>query len=92
MPKFTFNAESCVPFIYGGCGGTENLFDSEAECGAKCAEPDNDDSDAIVFEAAAPRTLDVCALPIAKGNCRAAKIRFGTRLVWWSSKLNFKLN
>ena len=42
MPKFTFDASSssggsCVPFIYGGCGGTENLFDSEADCEAICA-------------------------------------------------------
>ena len=80
MPKFTFDvasSESCVPFIYGGCGGTENLFDTEAECSAKCMQTeDDDDDDAVVFEAA-PRTLDVCALPVAKGNCRAMKIRFG---------------
>ena len=41
MPKFTFDASSsggsCVPFIYGGCGGTENLFDSGVECEAICA-------------------------------------------------------
>ena len=80
MPKFTFDAassESCVPFIYGGCGGTENLFNSEAECGAMCVETDDDDDDAVVFEAATPRSLDVCALPIVKGNCRAIKIRYG---------------
>ena len=28
-------------------------------------------------EVAAPRTLEACALPIAKGNCRAMKVRFG---------------
>ena len=28
-------------------------------------------------QAAAPRTLDACALPIARGNCRAMKVRFG---------------
>ena len=43
----------------------------------ECApEPADDEDDAVVFEAA-PRTLDVCALPIAKGNCRASKIRYG---------------
>ena len=79
MPKFTFNAassESCVPFIYGGCGGSENLFDSEAECTAKCVGPKDEDDFAVVVEAV-PRTLDVCALPIAKGNCRGMKIRCG---------------
>ena len=46
-------------------------------CLLNCApEPADDEDDAVVFEAA-PRTLDVCALPIAKGNCRASKIRYG---------------
>ena len=38
FPKWTFNAktEVCEQIIYGGCGGTKNLFNNEYECLAKC--------------------------------------------------------
>ena len=41
MPMFTFDAatETCMPYIYGGCLGTDNLYDSKAECIAKCNDP-----------------------------------------------------
>lgn len=38
IKKWTFNAteDACVPYIYGGCHGTKNLFDMEEECQAAC--------------------------------------------------------
>ena len=27
----------CVQYIYGGCSGTKNLFDTESECRAACS-------------------------------------------------------
>ena len=39
--KWTFSGDSgrCQPFTYGGCDGTENLFDSEYQCQRKCDRP-----------------------------------------------------
>ena len=36
--KWTFNAieETCQKIIYGGCHGTQNLFDSEDDCKTAC--------------------------------------------------------
>lgn len=38
IKKWTFNEteEACVSYIYGGCNGTKNLFDTEEECKAIC--------------------------------------------------------
>ena len=37
-PRWFFNATSknCSMFIYGGCGGNENNFESKEDCEAKC--------------------------------------------------------
>lgn len=39
IPSFGFDphSQTCVPFIYGGCGGNDNRFRSLAECEATCA-------------------------------------------------------
>ncbi len=66
MPMFTFNATlgQCVPYVYGGCRGSENLFKTEAACQKTCdpREP--------------PRTADVCSLPKDPGPCRMMKPSF----------------
>ncbi|XP_057369432.1 kunitz-type serine protease inhibitor mulgin-2-like [Daphnia carinata] len=38
IKKWTFDAteDACVSYIYGGCHGTKNLFDTEEECKAAC--------------------------------------------------------
>ena len=38
IKKWTFNEteETCVTYIYGGCNGTRNLFDTEEECQSPC--------------------------------------------------------
>ncbi|KAH8369036.1 hypothetical protein KR200_004519 [Drosophila serrata] len=38
MPSHSYHPDSnsCQSFIYGGCGGNENRFESLEECEAKC--------------------------------------------------------
>jgi len=40
FPQWTFDIKSglCEFVTYGGCGGSINMFDSEEECYAGCAE------------------------------------------------------
>ena len=40
IAKFTFDAatETCMPYMHT-CLGTDNLYDSKAECIAKCNDP-----------------------------------------------------
>ena len=67
-PKYYFDkmSQTCQLFFYGGCGGNENRFDSLDKCNHQCP-----------VDLAAQKALrDVCALPIALGNCRADKKRF----------------
>jgi hypothetical protein len=50
--RFTFNAErgACERTAYGGCGGSENLFLSEADCVHACL-PEGRKPDLIIFPA-----------------------------------------
>ncbi|KRF98460.1 uncharacterized protein Dwil_GK26767 [Drosophila willistoni] len=38
VPKYTYDAQYniCRRFIYGGCGGNANRFDTLSQCEAKC--------------------------------------------------------
>ncbi|BFF96228.1 male accessory gland serine protease inhibitor-like [Drosophila madeirensis] len=38
IPSWSYDGRTCVSFIYGGCGGNDNRFASQAECEAKCLE------------------------------------------------------
>ena len=66
--KWTFDARQgvCTEFIYGGCYGTRNLFDSAEACRAKCAET----------QARSPKKVDVCGLSVDKGPCRKFQLKF----------------
>jgi hypothetical protein len=41
FPRYAFNATSqrCEEFVYGGCSGNDNNFDSLEECQDECQKP-----------------------------------------------------
>lgn len=61
IPSWTYDATTgtCVEFVYGGCGGTANIFESEKECLSKCG-------------GVKPPVEDVCSLPRDPGPCKGA--------------------
>ncbi|KAK3578488.1 hypothetical protein CHS0354_007741 [Potamilus streckersoni] len=62
FPMFFYNASSCKceEFIYGGCGGNDNRFQSKSECQELCGN----------------YTCPKCSLPSDPGPCRAIIPRF----------------
>ncbi len=35
-PRFSWDGAACREFVYGGCGGTRNRFDTREECLLQC--------------------------------------------------------
>ena len=71
MPSWGYNSERgvCEQFIYGGCRGTDNRFDSKASCEAECgSEP---------ITTTKEPSQDVCTLPIESGPCFAYFPKWG---------------
>lgn len=68
LTKYFFNSESkkCETFIYGGCGGNANNFETESDCNAKCQKTES-------TSAEEPKN---CNLPAKVGPCRARLTRY----------------
>nr|CUU99114.1 hypothetical transcript [Hymenolepis microstoma] len=58
----------CIEFIYGGCQGNANNFESISVCEAECGNRDN--------EQPPQQNGGVCSLPIDIGPCRASIRRY----------------
>jgi len=73
-----FDGEECKEFVYGGCQGNANRFQSKEECENVCQ---NDEPIfGRVFEAPETDNKDdkpVCEQPIFTGPCRAMYPKFG---------------
>merc|ERR1711872_906835 len=67
--RFFFDVGSgkCQEFIYGGCGGNRNNFETKAECETTCGSKSMRNRDSLV---------DLCESPAEPGLCRAAFPRF----------------
>ncbi len=65
LDRFYFDTvqNKCLKFIYGGCKGNANNFESKTECDSKChSKP--------------PKPSDVCKLEEEAGTCRAYTERY----------------
>ncbi|XP_058050660.1 actinia tenebrosa protease inhibitors-like [Ahaetulla prasina] len=69
IPRYYYNAynKRCRLFIYGGCGGNENNFQTIAQCKKDCEPFGNTGK---------PFSPDVCQLPKDAGRCKASFPRF----------------
>ncbi len=70
IPRWFFNSEtnSCDDFIYGGCGGNENNFQTQGECREACGEPNPCDTvlcrahqECRVFQSPDGQVIPYCA-------------------------------
>jgi hypothetical protein len=68
--KYYFNKEiqNCEKFVYGGCGGNSNNFESEIACKSTCMSP-NDARN--INEDKNKQNDKACQLPKKTGLCRA---------------------
>ncbi|XP_046635247.1 actinia tenebrosa protease inhibitors-like [Daphnia pulicaria] len=62
---YDIKTETCAIYIYGGCGGTENLFHTEFSCLAKCNKP------GLQKLISKSDLTAPCMQPKAEGLCRA---------------------
>ncbi|XP_072311410.1 carboxypeptidase inhibitor SmCI-like isoform X2 [Eucyclogobius newberryi] len=75
IPQFFYNSTSqeCETFIYGGCGGNQNRFESKKDCLETChphpihEQVKSDLAEACVLTRSLP--IRVCSLPPVAGPC-----------------------
>lgn len=69
MTKYFYNSATgnCEEFVYGGCDGNENNFDTKEICESRCIPI----KESIIFN-----SEDICALPSEPGPCEAAMQRY----------------
>ncbi|XP_012946540.1 papilin [Aplysia californica] len=86
MPRFFYDSQtrSCRDFIYGGCGGNLNNFNSMEGCQRKCASyiqgrGNTGGANVRVVGGDTDTDENVCELRPEKGNCR------GYNIVWYYS-------
>ena len=66
MWTFSQSQGGCVPYVYGGCRGTKNLFATKDACESECSNRSSKSA-----------TAEVCGLPLSSGPCEAYMPSFG---------------
>jgi len=87
FPRWAWDGEKCTEFVWGGCGGNENKFDSESACNERCGiqarnmlfdvfdgsdDEENEDSNSNLLT----DLVDPCSLSIQRGPCRALYLKY----------------
>jgi len=77
---YDFDSSKCVKFVYGGCEGNANNFETLTECERSCGGEGGRNEDEIgETETLTPDprdSVDVCQLPVDGGICRGSFPRF----------------
>lgn len=78
IPQFFYNFETkrCEIFIYGGCAGNQNRFDSLKMCLQKCHPDGSDVITPLDSPEPAFNSAETCNLPPVVGHCAAAIPRY----------------
>ncbi|XP_037082324.1 tissue factor pathway inhibitor-like [Pollicipes pollicipes] len=73
LQRFYYSPEAggCTAFLYGGCDGNANNFETLEMCRAQCGGGQSDTKRAHEQKGA-----DICTLPAEVGDCRAALPRY----------------
>lgn len=83
--RWAFDGESCKMFVWGGCGGNENNFQSEDACNDECSpaiapkagmlydvvDDDEEEDEDDDEDDSNDDIVDLCSLSIERGPCRA---------------------
>ncbi|PVD26538.1 hypothetical protein C0Q70_14215 [Pomacea canaliculata] len=78
FPSFFYNSATgeCESFVYGGCQGNGNRFDTVAACEQTCKGTKTTPKATSANSPATPRKTNRCLLPAAPGPCKASFPKF----------------
>ncbi|XP_051534832.1 kunitz-type serine protease inhibitor 6-like [Myxocyprinus asiaticus] len=78
--RYYYNNGTCEPFVYGGCGGNKNNYETEETCMTSCTVriiPSNKkESDIPTTPNSIYSYQEICVVPSDSGPCRASFRRF----------------